>query len=57
MSGFVGLSTPGVPRGSVIITQVVWGTWTASFSLTPKGASRPQRSIPIGHFVAHLSTT
>ena len=37
MSGFVGLNTSGVPRGSVIITQVVWGHLDRVVLIDPKG--------------------
>ena len=37
MSGFVGLNTSGVPRGSVIITQVVWGHLDRALLIDPQG--------------------
>jgi hypothetical protein len=56
MSGFVGLNTSGVPRGSGVITQVVWGHLDRVVLVDPQGREQATKDhIRIGHSVARLS--
>ena len=56
MSGFVGLNTSDIPRGSVIITQVVWGHLDRVVFMDPQGREQATKDhTRIGHSVARLS--
>ena len=56
MSGFVGLNTSDVPRGSGVITQVAWGHLDRVVLVDAQGREQAAKDhIRIGHFVARLS--
>jgi hypothetical protein len=56
MSGFVGLNTSGVPSGSGVITQVVWGHLDRVVLIDPQGREQATKDhTRIGHSVARLS--
>jgi hypothetical protein len=56
MSGFVGLNTSDVPRGSGVITQVVWGHLDRVVLIDPQGREQATKyHTRIGHSVARLS--
>ena len=56
MSGFVRLNTSDVPRGSGLITQVVWGRLVRVVFIDPQGRDQATKDhTRIGHSVARLS--
>jgi hypothetical protein len=56
MSGFEGLNTSDVPRGSGVITQAAWGYLDRVVLVDAQGREQAAKDhIRIGRFVARLS--